>query len=101
MIDQIKYHSKTHEETESDILTSITGFEEYELVLYNDDVNTFEHVINCLIKYCQHDVYQAEQCAWIVHTKGKCVIKSGEYSLLEPICTALSDQGLSAQIELL
>jgi len=101
MIDQIKYHSKTHEETESDILTSITGVEEYELVLYNDDVNTFDHVINCLIKYCQHDVYQAEQCAWIVHTKGKCVIKSGEYSLLEPICTALSDQGLSAQIELL
>ncbi|MBL7837769.1 MAG: ATP-dependent Clp protease adaptor ClpS [Bacteroidetes bacterium] len=97
----MKYHSKTHEETESDILTSITGFEEYELVLYNDDVNTFDHVINCLIKYCQHDVYQAEQCAWIVHTKGKCVIKSGEYSLLEPICTALSDQGLSAQIELL
>lgn len=100
MIDIFKHQTRTHEETESDILTSITGFEEYELVLYNDEVNTFEHVINCLVKYCQHDIYQAEQCAWIVHTKGKCVIKSGIYSLLEPICTALGDQGLSAQIEL-
>lgn len=93
--------TKNKEESESDVLTKSTGFEDYELVLYNDDVNTFEHVINCLIKYCQHDVYQAEQCAWIVHTKGKCIVKSGEYSSLEPICTALSDQGLSAQIELI
>jgi ATP-dependent Clp protease adaptor protein ClpS len=70
------------------------------LVLYNDDHNTFEHVINCLVEYCKHDVYQAEQCAWIVHTKGKCAVKSGEYALLEPLCTALLDKGLSAQIEM-
>lgn len=94
------FGTRTHEETESDILTDLTGFEDYTLILYNDDVNTFEHVINCLVKYCQHDVIQAEQCAWIVHTKGKCNVKSGGFNLLEPICTALSDQGLSAQIEL-
>jgi len=97
------FNTKTHhkEEHESDVLTDLAKVADYELVLYNDDHNTFEHVINCLVKYCDHDIYQAEQCAWIVHTKGKCAIKSGEYSSLEPICTALSDQGLSAQIELI
>ena len=96
------FNTKTHhlEEHESDVLTNVAKVADYELVLYNDDYNTFEHVINCLVKYCQHDIYQAEQCAWIVHTKGKCTIKSGEYSYLEPLCTALSEQGLSAQIEL-
>lgn len=73
---------------------------DFQLVLYNDDHNTFDHVINCLVEYCKHDVYQAEQCAWIVHTKGKCAVKSGEYTLLEPLCTALLDKGLSAQIEM-
>jgi ATP-dependent Clp protease adaptor protein ClpS len=73
---------------------------DFQLVLYNDDHNTFDHVINCLVEYCKHDVYQAEQCAWIVHTKGKCAVKSGEYALLEPLCTALLDKGLSAQIEM-
>ena len=72
----------------------------FELVLYNDDVNTFDHVIECLMKYCKHDIQQAEQCAFLVHTKGKCVVKSGDYSSLEPLCTALCDQGLSAQIEM-
>lgn len=97
------FNTKTHhqEEHESDVLTNLAKVADYELVLYNDDHNTFEHVINCLVKYCNHDIYQAEQCAWIVHTKGKCAIKSGEYSSLEPICTALGDQGLSAQIELI
>lgn len=86
---------------ESDVLTKITGLDEYELILYNDDYNTFEHVINCLVKYCKHDVCQAEQCAWIVHHKGKCTIKSGGYTVLEPLCTALCDQGLSAQVEMI
>lgn len=97
----IRLHTKPFEETESDVLTDMTGFDEYQLVLYNDDVNTFEHVIECLVKYCSHDIQQAEQCAWIVHTKGKCIIKSGGFSSLEPICTALTDQGLSASVELI
>jgi ATP-dependent Clp protease adaptor protein ClpS len=88
------------EETDIDIQLESIDTEDYELVLYNDDVNTFDHVINCLVKYCKHDIYQAEQCAWIVHSKGKCSVKSGQYTLLEPLCTALCDQGLSAQVEL-
>jgi ATP-dependent Clp protease adaptor protein ClpS len=91
---------KHHEQEDSDVLLDEQRVQEFELILYNDEVNTFEHVIDCLVKYCNHDVYQAEQCAWIVHTKGKCIIKSGEYSALEPLCTALCDQGLSAAVEL-
>ena len=67
---------------------------------YNDDVNTFDHVINCLVKYCSHDMLQAEQCAFIVHTKGKCSVKNGNYTDLEPVCSALCDKGLSAKIEM-
>lgn len=92
--------TRHQEEFESDIALQDTAGEDYELVLYNDDVNTFEHVINCLVKYCKHNLQQAEQCAWIVHTKGKCAVKSGVYSILEPLCTALCEQGLSASVEL-
>jgi ATP-dependent Clp protease adaptor protein ClpS len=90
---------KHEEKTQSDVLLKDTGMEEFELVLYNDDHNTFEHVINCLVKYCKHDVCQAEQCAWIVHSNGKCVVKHGIYEDLEPICVGLLDKGLSAKIE--
>ena len=68
------------------------------ILLYNDEVNTFDHVIDSLCKYCNHDSVQAEQCAWIVHNNGKCLVKSGAYDDLLPICNALKDNGLSAQI---
>lgn len=68
------------------------------ILLYNDEVNTFDHVIESLCKYCDHDSVQAEQCAWIVHNNGKCLVKSGAYDDLLPICNALKDNGLSAQI---
>ena len=68
------------------------------ILLYNDEVNTFDHVIDSLCKYCDHDSVQAEQCAWIVHNNGKCLVKSGAYDELLPICNALKDNGLSAQI---
>lgn len=73
--------------------------EESQLIIYNDDVNTFEHVINSLIEVCKHDVLQAEQCTIIIHYKGKCAVKSGTFDTLEPMCTALHDRGLSAEIE--
>jgi ATP-dependent Clp protease adaptor protein ClpS len=70
-----------------------------EIVLHNDDVNTFDHVIDCLVDICEHDPIQAEQCAWIVHYNGKCSVKRGTFDQLEPKCTALLDRGLSADIE--
>ena len=71
---------------------------EHELILYNDDINTFEHVIECLVKYCNHTFIQAEQCAYIVHFSGKCTVKSGSIEDLTPRCSALLESGLSAEI---
>ena len=71
----------------------------HSIILYNDDFNTFDHVISCLVQICNHEVIQAEQCAWIVHTNGKCIVKTGEYKELEPLYTSLLEKGLSAIIE--
>lgn len=68
------------------------------IILFNDDVNTFDWVIECLVKYCGHDSIQAEQCAHIVHFNGKCAVKTGELEKLKPICSALLEKGLSAEI---
>jgi ATP-dependent Clp protease adaptor protein ClpS len=69
-----------------------------EIVLYNDDVNTFDHVIDTLVRVCDHTSEQAEQCAILVHYKGKCTVKTGPYDALKPQCTQLLDAGLSAEI---
>lgn len=69
-----------------------------ELVLYNDDVNTFEHVIDTLVKVCHHNPIQAEQSAMLVHYKGKCTVKTDELKVVKPMCLELLDAGLSAKI---
>jgi ATP-dependent Clp protease adaptor protein ClpS len=69
------------------------------IILYNDDHNTFDTVISCLVKYCGHGVEQSHQIALIVHNTGKCDAKHGSYEKLKPICEALLDAGLSAKIE--
>ncbi|WKW47588.1 ATP-dependent Clp protease adaptor ClpS [Myroides sp. JBRI-B21084] len=68
------------------------------IVLFNDDVNTFDHVIDTLVEICDHEPLQAEQCALIVHHNGKCDVKTGPFKDLEPMCTALLNAGLSAEI---
>ena len=70
-----------------------------ELILHNDDYNTFDHVINCLVSICDHDEIQAEQCAHIVHNNGKCSIKKGVFEKLEPMLLALKLQTLTAEIK--
>lgn len=69
------------------------------LVLYNDDFNTFEHVIESLIDVCHHTPEQAEQCALIVHTKGRYEVKSGTYKRLLPMKNSLTDRELTVSIE--
>ena len=69
-----------------------------EIVLFNDDVNTFDHVIETLIRVCKHTAEQAEQCAILVHYKGKCTVKTGTLDELKPQCTQLLEAGLSAEI---
>ena len=81
---------------DEDVLTK--AVEKHQIILYNDDVNTFQHVIETLVKVCKHTYQQAEQCAYIVHFSGKCVVKTGSLEELVPICSALLDAGLSAEI---
>jgi ATP-dependent Clp protease adaptor protein ClpS len=69
-----------------------------EIILYNDEVNTFDHVINTLVYACEHTPEQAEQCSLIVHYKGKCTVKTGPYDELKPRCSMLLDAGLSAEV---
>jgi len=69
-----------------------------DLMVYNDDFNTFEHVINTLVKVCKHDVHQAEQCTFLIHYKGKCSVKKGMYEDLKPMREGISDAGIKAAI---
>lgn len=70
----------------------------YNIVIYNDNVNTFQHVIETLIDVCGHNPIQAEQCTLLIHCKGKCEVKRGEYLDLLPICEALLERHLTAEI---
>lgn len=83
---------------ETDVVLAEDVIKSRTLVLYNDDVNTFDFVIQSLIEICKHTTIQAEQCTWLVHFKGKCEVKLGSYDYLEPMCSALLDRGLSAEI---
>lgn len=90
---------ETELEVELDTLAIEELIEQKDLIVYNDDVNTFDHVINTLIKVCKHSSEQAEQCTWIIHYNGKCQVKRGSFDRLKPMCAALLDKGLSAVIE--
>ncbi|MCT7905089.1 MAG: ATP-dependent Clp protease adaptor ClpS [Candidatus Ornithobacterium hominis] len=83
-------------EKEIDVLSSEKELNK--IILYNDDINTFDHVIESLIHVCEHNELQAEQCAMIVHYNGRCDVKSGSYEDLKPRCSALLERGLSAEI---
>ena len=88
----------TIEKVQEDVLVEEAVGSNNEIVLHNDDVNTFDHVIETLIRVCKHDALQAEQCALLVHYKGKCTVKTGTLEELKPQCSALLDAGLSAEI---
>lgn len=69
-----------------------------ELVVFNDDINTFDHVIKTLIRVCKHSAEQAEQCTWLIHYKGKCTVKSGAYEELKPFRDGITEAGIDAKI---
>ena len=71
----------------------------YHLIVWNDEVNTFEWVIETLIEVCGHEHEQAEQCAWLIHTRGKYAVKNGSYEQLKPMCDAITDRGIGATID--
>ncbi|RDC66515.1 ATP-dependent Clp protease adaptor ClpS [Adhaeribacter pallidiroseus] len=84
--------------TDEDVLLLEEHIDLRNLVVYNDDVNTFEHVIETLIQVCNHSQEQAEQCTYLIHYKGKCTVKVGAFEELEGMCTAIHDRGISADI---
>ncbi|MEL6918542.1 MAG: ATP-dependent Clp protease adaptor ClpS [Bacteroidota bacterium] len=88
----------TKEKQSEDLLLEEDTVKQSEIVLFNDDVNTFEHVIETLIDVCDHTPEQAEQCSLIVHYNGKCTVKTGEYDDLKPRCSRLLQAGLNAEI---
>ncbi|GMN10785.1 ATP-dependent Clp protease adaptor ClpS [Croceitalea sp. MTPC9] len=88
----------TKEKVSEELLLEEDTVKQSEIVLFNDDVNTFDHVIDTLIAVCDHTPEQAEQCSLIVHHNGKCTVKTGEYEDLKPRCTRLLQAGLSAEL---
>jgi ATP-dependent Clp protease adaptor protein ClpS len=90
---------KPHYEEDSDVLTALD--EPYSLIVWNDEVNTFEWVIETLVEVCGHSAEQAEQCAYIIHFQGKYAVKQGSYDELKPQCDAITDRGIGATLEVL
>ena len=92
------YNPFTSEDTETDLLTAIE--EPCCLIVWNDDVNTFQWVIDTLIEICGHSKEQAEQCAMLIHYKGKYSVKKGSYETLKPQCEAINDRNINATLEI-
>jgi ATP-dependent Clp protease adaptor protein ClpS len=87
------------EDDDTAVLT--TSDDPCSLIVWNDEVNTFEWVIQTLMEVCDHSLEQAEQCAMLIHTKGKYAVKQGSYDELKPLCDAITDRGIGATIEIL
>jgi ATP-dependent Clp protease adaptor protein ClpS len=92
-------HTVELTEDNTDLLT--ISDEPCSLIVWNDEVNTFEWVIQTLIEICHHSTEQAEQCAMIIHTQGKYAVKRGSYEELKPMCDAITERGIGATIEVL
>ena len=89
----------SYQEQESvEVLEAVETTDLMDLVVFNDDINTFDHVINTLIRVCSHTPEQAEQCTLIIHHKGKCTVRSGTFDLLRPMREAICEAGIDARI---
>ncbi|BDQ11092.1 ATP-dependent Clp protease adaptor ClpS [Sediminibacterium sp. TEGAF015] len=83
-------------DTDTDTLTT----DQYSLIVWNDEVNTFDWVIETLMEICGHTLEQAEQCAMFIHYKGKYAVKKGDYDTLKPMCNSITERGIGATVEL-
>jgi len=88
-------HTKKIEDTDTAILVD----DICSLIVWNDQVNTFDWVIETLMDICGHSEEQAEQCAMIIHAKGKYAVKEGSYETLRPMCEAITERGIGATVE--
>ncbi|MDA8931576.1 ATP-dependent Clp protease adaptor ClpS [Flavobacteriaceae bacterium] len=87
---------KEQQESSHDTLEAVE--KDSELIVFNDEVNTFNHVINTLIRVCKHSNEQAQQCTLIIHFKGKCTVKTGPIEKLKSACQGILDAGIQAEI---
>ncbi|MBS1575918.1 MAG: ATP-dependent Clp protease adaptor ClpS [Bacteroidetes bacterium] len=95
----IKNDTSTQTWEETDVLTDLEDI--HSLIVWNDEVNTFEWVIETLIEVCGHTYEQAEQCSYIIHFRGKYAVKQGSYEDLKPLCDAITERGINATIEII
>ena len=89
----------TDASADTDVLTEVET--PCQLIVWNDDVTTFDWVIETLMAVCGHSQEQAEQCSMIIHTKGKYSVKEGSYDFLKPMCNAITERGIGATIEVM
>lgn len=83
-----------------EVVEDLANIKLWELVLFNDDINSFDHVITTLIDVCKHSPEQAEQCTLIIHYKGKCGVKSGDFEELASLRNEICRREISAEVEL-
>ena len=94
----VQNDTSTKQWQETDVLTSVE--EPCNLIVWNDEVNTFQWVIESLMEVCGHSYEQAEQCSYIIHFQGKYAVKKGTYDELKPMCDAITDRGIGATVEM-
>jgi len=93
--------NETHTQLWEDVEITTDLEEPCSLVVWNDEVNTFEWVIETLIEVCGHTYEQAEQCSYFIHYRGKYAVKQGSYEELKPLCDAITDRGIGATVEVI
>ncbi len=81
-----------------DVLDEVVGTDLHTIIVFNDEINTFEHVIDTLIEVCEHTPEQAEQCTLLIHHKGKCSVKNGSWEELVPMRNEICRRGISAEV---
>lgn len=97
-VKELNPHIETDVLEETGVMTSTE--DPCHLIVWNDEVNTFEWVIETLMEVCGHSVEQAEQCAYIIHFRGKYAVKNGAYDDLKPQCDAITERGINATVEI-
>ncbi|HTL08010.1 MAG TPA: ATP-dependent Clp protease adaptor ClpS [Chitinophagaceae bacterium] len=99
LLGMVSYKEQPGTLIEEELLLDTSLEKSYQLIVWNDEVNTFEWVIETLVDICGHSAEQAEQCALIIHSQGKYAVKYGSYDTLKPLCDAITDRGISATVE--
>ncbi len=97
----LSYKEQTGTLAEEAVVVDTSLDKSCQLIVWNDEVNTFEWVIDTLVEVCGHSPEQAEQCALIIHSQGKYAVKFGDYETLQPLCAAITDRGISATVEIM